>query len=214
MPRDQTNGHVVHRDGQPFGVAEGRENFIAAFVAGQPFFEAILAVIDVAYVNFDMAEAARVASGAKDRAGSFGRRQRAIVLAYQNVRLDGGVERAALLFRVTGRAEDFKSARVEFQRGRVVAAVVKRVGFGAQAAAQGVFVAQLFGDRYGGFSERQRFARVHAEFRTRRFVELLHRSCATQTGAARKKVVPAGVVAKFRHFGKELFRKRKGPAEH
>ena len=127
------------------------------------FFEAVLAVKDVADVVVEIGDASGLADTDEDFSRLFGGFESAIVLAEQNERLDGAAEGASGFFQIAESFVHFDGLFVMLDGGAIVSAGVESVGFGARAEGDVFFAAQLAADEDGGFGEVQRFFSVYAD---------------------------------------------------
>src|SRR6185437_15258276 len=66
---NQANGHVVKGHGEAFGVTKRQKHLVGAFIACKTLFKAILPMIDIPDVDFEVAEALLVAKALKDFPG-------------------------------------------------------------------------------------------------------------------------------------------------
>ena len=127
------------------------------------FFEAILAVKDVADIVVETGDASGFADLREDFSGALGSFEGAIVFAEENQRLDGAAEGASGFFPVAEGFVHFDGLFVMLDGGAIVSAGVKGVGFGASAEGDVFFAAQLAADQDRGFGEVQSFFCVYAD---------------------------------------------------
>ena len=90
IQRNQADSHVVKRDGEAFGIAKRQQHLVGALVAGEALLETVLAVINVAEIDFDVGPTLVVAQVAKDFLGVLRCRESLIVFSEQDERLNGG----------------------------------------------------------------------------------------------------------------------------
>ena len=128
------------------------------------FFEAVLAVEDVADVVVEVGDAPGFADTDEDFSRFFGGVEGAVVFAKQNERLDGAAEGASGFFQVAEGLVHFDSLLVMLDGGAIISAGVESVGLGASAEGDVFFAAQLTTDQDCGFGEVERFFCVYADF--------------------------------------------------
>ena len=161
---DEAHGHVVEGDGGALPIFVMGESFVGALVVEHGFFEAVLAVEDVADVVVEVGDAPGFADTDEDFARLFGGLEGAVVFAEQNERLDGTAKGAGGFFPIAKGFVHFDGLFVMLDGGAIVSAGVESVGFGACAEGDVFFAAQFAADQDGGFGEVQGFFSVYADF--------------------------------------------------
>src|SRR6185437_5245385 len=151
---NEADGHGVKLNGEAFGVTKRQNRFEGTSVACETLFKAILTVINIRNVDFEVAEALLVAQTFEDFPGGLCGVEGAVILSEQNERLNGRNQRACFFLCVADLLEYFERLGVEVQCLLVVANHVERVCLGTQTTAERFTIAQLARDGYGRFGER------------------------------------------------------------
>jgi hypothetical protein len=143
---DQAHRHVAKDDGDALGVFVRQQASVSALVVSDGFLETILAVKDVAEVDFKPRETPRVVETGEDFLGAVCRFEGFIVLTQQDERLDGTAQSARGLFLDLRRIVQFDGLFVMFDRRGVISAGVERISLGAQTQSQTFVAAQPLPD--------------------------------------------------------------------
>ena len=204
---DQTNRHVVERDREAFGIPQRDQGFIGALVTSEAFLKAVLAVVDVAEIDFDVREALAVAELRENLFGAFGGFKRLVVTPQQDQRLNGRNERATFLGGVADPAKNLESLLVEDQSLAIVAEDADTVALGSQGTAEYFLAAKATGDDDGRLNERERLLGINTQPGATHFVQLLADGLPIQL-SAREKSSTRSPVAEFRKFAEQLFVER------
>src|SRR6185437_11565609 len=113
-----------------------QKHLVGAFIACKTLFKAILPMIDIPDVDFEVAEALLVAKALKDFPGGLCGVESAVILSEQNERLNGRNQSASCFLRVADVLKYFERLSVKVQCFLVVADHVERVCLGTQTTAE------------------------------------------------------------------------------
>ena len=163
VERDLAGGHVAQDSGDGFGVWLGKQLLIGTLIAGQGLSETILAMVDVADVDIQARQPPAVSAGLEDAPGFFSGGKGFIVLAEQQMRLDGGAQSAGQFIVIAERDVNIGGAAMIFNGELVFAHTVQRVRLTAKAVGERVGMIEPLGNRQASLGKSQRLGRVGAK---------------------------------------------------
>src|SRR5258708_29331090 len=116
---NQPNRYIAEDDGDRFGVFVGHEAHISALIVGDRFFKPILAVVDVAEIDFQSGQAPGIIEADKYLAGTLRGLKRLVILTDQDHRLNGTAQSPRCLVPIAKRFVELESLLM-VRNGRAV----------------------------------------------------------------------------------------------
>ena len=139
---DQAHGHVAEHHGEALRVPVGHQSLVSSLVVRKGFFEAVLAVKNVAGIDFQARKAPGLVEPREDVSGAPPRGGGPVVLSHEDERLDGTAQGARCFLPVLKRLVDLNGPLVVRDGRPIVTARVERIGHGAEAERNGLFSAE------------------------------------------------------------------------
>ncbi len=204
---NQTHRQIAEDGGHCFAVFVGHQADVGALVVCDRFFEPVLAVIDVANVDFQPRQAPCIVEPRKDVPRAFGSLKRPVILAKEDQRLNRAAESSRRFILIVQFFVKLESLLVVFDGPGVVPACVQRVCLCPQPESQAFPAPQFPADQDRCFRKMYRFACVNSDPLDNQLRQPLDHLCAHQISVPREKLSPLRIGLELRKLRKELFRR-------
>ncbi len=134
---DEADGHVAEDDGDAFRIFVRHQFAVRVFVVRDGFFEPILAVVNVADVDFKAGEAPAIVKARENFAGALDGLKGLVVFADEDQGLNGTAQCAAHFLPGAQGFVDLKGAVVMLDGSAMISSGIKCVGHSAQGQSVG-----------------------------------------------------------------------------
>ena len=205
---DEADGHVAENHSHGLVVLVRRKALIGPLVMREGFLESILAVIDVADVDFEPRQAEGLIEPGENIPRPVRGIEGAVIFAKKNQRLDGGAQRAGGLVPDAQRGINLKGLFVMLDGGAIVARDIESIGLGAEAEGNLLFASQAAPDRQRSFGKPQGILGVDPSTLDNQLRELPDDLGFHQRPVPSEEFSTLRLRADARQFRKEFFRRR------